>query len=698
VALARVPAVGASPLGLLERNAPRGLYWGSIVLLCLAAVVLALTRARRSSEVERRRLRVFLAGLALGVVPILVQVLLEVVSERYSRFADQPAFRMTSSIVFLTLLASVPFTTAYAIVANRVLDVRIILRRALQYALARAALMALVAVPFALVLRDLYIHRAEPLSATLSGGRGLLTGSVAVLGLVLLSVRQTLLSWLDVVFARGSRPLADVLLDLSRELRAAPDSQELVRRIGEELRRGLGVESVHLLLRRGATLEPLDAGVRPLGTDSACWSLAQHDSLPLLVEPEERTSLYALLPPDDQSWVVDAAVSLLVPVAGAEGAAAGLLALGPKRSGEAWSRQDRALVVTLAGSLSMALESERRRGLPAPAQGGLTETDEPARQCEPCRRVHPPGTSLCTCGGATVPAVVPHTLQGKFRIDEMIGKGGMGVVYRAVDLTLDREVAVKTLPRLGTVAALRLRREARAMASVEHPNLARIWGAESWRGTPILVLEFLSGGTLAQKLLAGPMPIPAALSLGQVLASALGCMHAAGLLHRDIKPSNIGFSADGSPKLLDFGLARIGDGWTRPHGGAPGPQLAPEITRTTVSLDGRIVGTPLYLSPEALAGETADPACDLWSLSVVLYEAIAGVHPFQAPTVREVFARIASADAADMRRWRPDCPASLAAFFADSLSRRRDRRPRTTGQVTERLLSLGNERSAASRV
>lgn len=340
--------------------------------------------------------------------------------------------------------------------------------------------------------------------------------------------------------------------------------------------------------------------------------------------------------------------------------------------------------------MALTLENERMRSSPT-TQGSSSEADRAANQCDRCLRVHASVVTQCACGGSLSAAAIPHVLQGKFRITEELGRGGMGVVYRALDLTLERQVAVKTLPRLGSDAALRLRREARAMAAVEHRNLALIYGAESWRGTPILVLEYLSGGTLAQRLRSGPLPVASALALGQVLTSALHCMHTAGLLHRDIKPSNIGFAADDTPKLLDFGLARLAE----PQGGSTiGERLSgleADASTTMVSLEGRIVGTPLYLSPEALDGHSGEPGSDLWALCVVLYEAISGVHPFQAATVPEVFARIRAADVADVRRWRPECPAGLAGLFADALARRPDRRPRTTGELSERLLALGQE-------
>ncbi len=133
----------------------------------------------------------------------------------------------------------------------------------------------------------------------------------------------------------------------------------------------------------------------------------------------------------------------------------------------------------------------------------------------------------------------------------------MGVVYKGHDLTLDRVVALKTLPRLSAGEATQLRREARAMASVEHPHLASIYGAETWRGAPVLVLEHLPGGTLADRVAAGSIPIAHVVTAGRAIAQALRHLHGLGMLHRDVKPSNIGYAAGDVPKLMDFGLAKL---------------------------------------------------------------------------------------------------------------------------------------------
>src|SRR4029077_8507527 len=145
-------------------------------------------------------------------------------------------------------------------------------------------------------------------------------------------------------------------------------------------------------------------------------------------------------------------------------------------------------------------------------------------------------------------ALVPYVIPGRFRFERRLGVGGMGVVYRGADLALGRPVAVKTLRRVSPEDAMRLRREARTAAGVSHPHLAAVHGMESWQGMPMLILELMEGGTLAQRIERGPLDQREAVELGIAMASALDYLHGADILHRDIKPSNIGFSRTGVPK------------------------------------------------------------------------------------------------------------------------------------------------------
>lgn len=288
-------------------------------------------------------------------------------------------------------------------------------------------------------------------------------------------------------------------------------------------------------------------------------------------------------------------------------------------------------------------------------------------------------------------APLPFVLANKFRVVRRIGSGGMGVVYEAIDLSLDRAVALKTLPRLDLEGARRLRAEARAMAAVTHPNLAVIYDAESWNGVPILVVELLRGGTLGDLIRTrGNLSAWEAIALGRVLALALVKLHGCGIIHRDIKPSNIGFTEDGAPKLLDFGLARALEIVVEPGGEAPahgGLTRVPRVGRAVgLGIASGLAGTPLYFPPEAIDGQPPDVSFDLWAFSLVLLEAILGRHPLAQQPPRGGPGM--GGWLADLDAWVPGIPSEVGDFFRDALSRDPRRRPRSARELTSRLAAI----------
>jgi serine/threonine protein kinase len=242
--------------------------------------------------------------------------------------------------------------------------------------------------------------------------------------------------------------------------------------------------------------------------------------------------------------------------------------------------------------------------------------------------------------------------------------------------------------------AARLRREARAMATVSHRNLALLYGLEFWRGAPMLVMEFLDGGTLGEQLQRRSLTLQETIELGAHIADALGVLHAAGILHRDVKPSNIGFTADGIPRLLDFGLARL-----VPQGPIEGPQIHAGGSTWSLNLStevGGVRGTPAYLSPQVLTGSPPSPGDDLWSLAVTLLEAVTGANPFRAANVAATVARVLSetrriADSTQL------LPTSMQAFFAEALGSPEER-PATASEFASRLRSCSPKESPDGQV
>jgi Tol biopolymer transport system component len=221
-----------------------------------------------------------------------------------------------------------------------------------------------------------------------------------------------------------------------------------------------------------------------------------------------------------------------------------------------------------------------------------------------------------------------------YRLVEKIGEGGMGVVWKAVDTTLDREVAIKILPDAFADDAERLarfEREAKLLASLNHPNLATVFGVHDSKGTHFLAMELVPGEDLAQRLRRGRLPVNEAIGIVRQVAEALEAAHERGVIHRDLKPANIRVTTVGAVKVLDFGLAKS----TVPDG-APGtdPSLSPTIT-SVGSVAGVLLGTAAYMSPEQARGQSVDERTDIWSFGCVLWECLTGQILFGGATASD---------------------------------------------------------------
>jgi predicted Ser/Thr protein kinase len=210
---------------------------------------------------------------------------------------------------------------------------------------------------------------------------------------------------------------------------------------------------------------------------------------------------------------------------------------------------------------------------------------------------------------------------GPYEIVDTIGSGGMGIVFRAVDTRLGRSVAIKTAR---DSFSDRFAREARTIASLNHPNICTLYDT----GADYLVMELIEGPTLADRIRKGPLPVDEALGIARQIAAAIDAAHEKGVIHRDLKPANIKIRPDGSVKVLDFGLAKS----------AAGSPPTPESL--AVKLSGMILGTAAYMSPEQALGQEADKRSDVWAFGVVLYEMLTGSQPFKGATLPDCIAEI----------------------------------------------------------
>jgi len=230
-----------------------------------------------------------------------------------------------------------------------------------------------------------------------------------------------------------------------------------------------------------------------------------------------------------------------------------------------------------------------------------------------------------------------------YKVLEKIGEGGMGVVYRATDTKLNRDVALKILPEQfasDSQRMVRFQREAEVLASLDHPNIGQIYGIEEAGQTKALVLQLIEGPTLAERIAQGPIPVEDALKIALQMAEGLEAAHEKGVIHRDLKPANIKITPEGQVKILDFGLAKALEGET-----PPASELSQSPTLTAGATQaGVILGTAAYMSPEQARGETTDKKADVWAFGCVLFEMLTGRATFGGKTVSDVLAGVLRID------------------------------------------------------
>jgi serine/threonine protein kinase len=228
-------------------------------------------------------------------------------------------------------------------------------------------------------------------------------------------------------------------------------------------------------------------------------------------------------------------------------------------------------------------------------------------------------------------ALTPGTRFGPYEVTAQIGAGGMGEVYRAIDTNLKRAVAIKVLPvsvASDSERLARFQREAELLAALNHPNIASIYGLEKSGPATALVMELVEGPTLAEVIAWDTIPIADALPLARQIAEALDAAHGQGIIHRDLKPANIKVRADGTLKVLDFGLAKA----LAPDGASATADTltqSPTITSPAMTRAGMILGTAAYMSPEQAKGRAVDKRSDVWAFGVVFYEMLTGQRPVQ---------------------------------------------------------------------
>src|ERR1700680_383851 len=280
-------------------------------------------------------------------------------------------------------------------------------------------------------------------------------------------------------------------------------------------------------------------------------------------------------------------------------------------------------------------------------------------------------------------AILPGLRLGPYEIFSAIGAGGMGEVYRAKNTRLDRTVAIKVLPpHLADSSELRERfeREARTIASLNHPHICTLYDIGHQDGTDYLVMEYLEGETLEQRLRKGPLPLEQALQYAIEIADALDKAHRKGVTHRDLKPGNIMLTKSGT-KLLDFGLAKL----TQEVAPAANPLSQLPTATHAITAQGTILGTLQYMAPEQLEGREVDARTDIFAFGVVVYEMATGKRAFEGKSQASLIAAILEREPPPMSTLQPMTPPSLDHVVKKCLAKEQDRRWQAASDVCDEL-------------
>ena len=610
---------------------------------------------------QRRRIKWMIYGSIVGILPSVLYMVFRLIFPGTGRPAStEGAVRYLSFVIGNFMSVAVPISVGYAVLRHRVFDIQIVIRRGLQYLFAKQVLRVILALPLAALVLTIIVNRDLSLTAILTSNP-ILVVLIAAVGLSL-KFRRQLMHWIDRRFFREAYSQEQILLNLIEKIKELDSMPELSRLVSKEVEAAMHPERLYVFYR-GEERHNLMLGYSS-GGQSHDLRINVESELLRLMQRQRRSQDFPLppssgLPEDESAWLTQLGVNLIVPMSVADGRMAGLLLLGEKKSEEPYTPNDRQLLQNITAQMAIVYENVWLKERAAKEQKIKHEVlarfeDQQinlVKECPACGACYDSTSETCDKDQREITLSLPveRTIDTKYRLEKMIGRGGMGAVYEATDLRLNRRIAIKIM--LGNmfgdrVALRRFEREAQASARLNHPNIISVYDYGGIRTDgAYLVMELVRGFTLRSELQrAGRLdPQTAAVWFTQLL-EGVNAAHQAGVIHRDLKPENVLISTDAPThektreqvrenireqiKVLDFGLAKI-------------LQVDPANPQS-LTAPGMIMGTFAYMSPEQVTSEV-DERSDIFSLGVMVVEALTGQRPFVGRTSAELITAILSA-------------------------------------------------------
>ncbi|MDQ6787681.1 MAG: protein kinase [Acidobacteriota bacterium] len=657
-------------------------------LLYLIAILLTLVLTyRRTSETSKRRIRIVVAGFACAIIPTLITGF--IISPLMNFYNYRGFFYYFADLFIYPFVVLMPITFAYAIVRHKVIPVSFVVRRGLQYLLAKNALRVLVALPILGVVWNIATNPNRTLSEILLNNSFAFYLFIALAVGFFLLMRSRISVWIDRRFFREQYNQEKLLRELIDDVKQSDSMPKMSRLVSSRIQSAIHPQSVYLFYedaRQGAS--DFSTGYTT-SDDSDNLKLAADSPLLRFMQKQRGAIDFPFagdgdLPPRETAWLRSIGANLLVPMHGTDGKLAGFFSLGEKLSEIPYTGRDKELLETLANQIALVNENlilkDRVRREQRIKTEVLSRFDEGninlLKECPTCGKCFDRNTEKCDEDGAELTFSLPveRTIENRYRLEKLLGKGGMGAVYEATDLRINRAVAVKILSgaMFGNRDALRrFEREAQTAGKLNHRNIITVfdYGVLSTEGA-FLVMELVRGETLSEVLKRkGRLDAETVVAwFGQVL-DGVEAAHKAGIVHRDLKPDNIFVtrcSEDESVRLciLDFGLARFNE-----H------EFADSVT-----IPGTVMGTLGYMPPEQLRGENVDERSDLFAMGVIIYEALRGEKPFAGKTYQEIMQSMSKEIIFDGRE-------IFAKFFERSLEQNPVKRFASASEMKKNLLN-----------